>query len=249
MTYEAVVLVLDDKEMFDYMAPVIREELHTHELIHCDNLGDAMGWIRSDRMIDFLFCDWEMAGAEFIRAVRHDPETHHSPLIVSMESDRDEVIGAAMRLGASDVLIKPFMERGLANKIQRVMHNRERRLRKRIHTEAAHGRISATLVNGESIELEPIDISIMGARARGSVALCGTFCIYQEVVLKVCADEFCLQLPASLIRTEHDPSGNGSDDTGPGKSVVLAFRFDDMDETALGQLRELLETLRSRYPE
>ena len=142
------------------------------------------------------------------------------------------------------------MERGLANKIQRVQHNRERRLRKRIHTSAeSGGSLTATLPDGRVIELGAIDISIVGARARGPVALCGTLCIYQELVLKVCADEFCLQLPSTLIRTEHDPSGDGGAETGPGKSVVLAFRFDAMDEATLGQLREVLETLRSRYPD
>ena len=250
MSHEAVVLVLDDNEMFDYMAPVIRQELHTHELIHCDNLGDAMGWIRSDRMIDFLICDWDMAGPDFVRAVRHDPETHHSPVIVTLASDRDELIGAAMRVGASDVITKPFMERGLASRIQRVVHNRERHLRKRIHVAAgSQDGLTATLPDGESIVLDPIDLSIMGARARGSLDACGVLCVYQEVTLKVCADEFCLDLPAHVIRNEHDPSGRGDDESGPGKTIIIAFRFDAMDEPTLNQLRELLETLRSRYPE
>ncbi|GAB6041337.1 response regulator [Endothiovibrio diazotrophicus] len=250
MSHEAVVLVVDDQEMFDYMAPVIREELETRELIHCDNLADAMGWIRSDRMIDFLFCDWELAGPDFIRAVRHDPETHHSPLIVLLDSDRDELIGAAMRLGASDVITKPFMERGLANRIQRVVHNRERHLRKRIHVATgSNDGLTATLPGGEPIVLDPIDLSIMGARARGDLSTCGALCVYTEVMLRVCADEFCLELPGHVIRNEHDPSGRGDGESGPGKTIIIAFRFDEMDEPTLAQLRELLETLRSRYPE
>ena len=250
MAHEPVVLVLEDKEMFDYMAPVIRGELHTHELIHCDNLGDAMGWIRSDRMIDFLFCDWEMAGADFIRAVRHDPETHHSPLIVTLDSDREELTGAVLRLGASEVITKPFMERGLANRIQEVMQERERHLRKRLHTIPGAGE-GVTLIpeGGEALTLEPIDLSIIGARVRAPVELCGTLCVYTRVMFKVCADEFCVELPGHVIRNEHDPSGRGDEQSGHGKTVIIALRFDELDEKSLDQLRELLETLRSRYPE
>ena len=250
MAHEPVVLVLEDREMFDYMAPVIRGELHTHELIHCDNLGDAMGWIRSDRMIDFLFCDWEMAGADFIRAVRHDPETHHSPLIVTLDSDREELTGAVLRLGASEVITKPFMERGLANRIQEVMQERARHLRKRLHADAGvEERLVVTPEGGKAMELDPIDLSIIGARARGPLEVCGTLCVYKRVTLSLSADEFSLELPGHVIRNEHDPSGRGDDESGPGKTVIIAFRFDELAEARLEQLRELLETLRSRYPE
>ncbi len=240
MLHETVVLVLDDKEMFEFMAPVIRQELHTQLLIHCDNFDAAMRWINSDRAIDFIFCNWDLGGAEFVRAVRGDAETHHSPLIVITDSDRDDFIAAAMRLGASDILTRPFIEKALANKIHRVLHNRERRLRQRFHVEASGGtmRVLIDETGSQGHELIPIDISINGARARAPLTICEHLRIYHSVHLKVCAENFCLELPSSVVRIEHDPSGPA-----PGEMVIYAFRFHDIEDSQLDQLRDLLETL------
>ncbi len=237
MTHEAVVLIVDDKEMFDYMAPVVKESLHTAQLIHCDNFNDAMVMIRSDLAIDFIFADWELSGPDFIREVRHDAETHHSPLIIMSTSDDEQFIGMVMRLGATDVLTKPFMEKGLTHKIQRVVHSRDLRLRRRLKVDMCDGTLSAAFTNGELVELKLVDLSILGARARGPHSLCGKVCINQEVALTLgyCVEP--VELAGRLIRLEYDPEE-------PETNVLLAFRFEERDESEKQRLREVMEELR-----
>ena len=237
MKNETVVLIVDNQDTFDYMAPIVREELRAARVLHRDCFADAMELIDSDLMIDFIFCDWELTGAEFILAVRRDPETHHTPLVVLSEADTNDIIAAAIRSGASEVLSKPFLGSALRHKIQRVARHEERRYLKRLRTDGTVG--LTTVVAGAPLDLETLDISSAGCRARGPVGLCRQLCIYDALPLTLVHRKREIAVEGTLIRIEYDPEGPEL-----GTTVTLAFHFGGLEGEALEEVREILDALR-----
>jgi len=238
MNHEAVVLIVDEKRHFDFMAPIVSRELNTARLIHANSVEEALAFLRSHEPLDLIFTDWNIAGADFTRALRNDPETHHTPLIAMSRSDTDELVAAAMRAGANDHLVKPFLEKALTAAIRRITKNRERRRRRRVRP-LDPNTVAVELADG-SEELALVDISIGGCRARAPVALQSRLPIYLHATVDVEHGEDAFRLPGEIIRLSHDP------DSEHGGAVLVTFRFTDLADGGAA-LSEMLDGLRERW--
>ncbi len=241
MSHETAVLIVDDKRHFDFMAPIVSRELHTARLVHADSFEEALLVLRSHEALDLVFTDWSIAGADFARALRNDPETHHTPLIAMSRSDTDALVAAALRAGANDHLVKPFLEKALVAAIRRITKNRERRHRRRVRPVGTNW-VGVDLSDREE-RLELVDISLGGCRVRAPEALQAQFPIYRQVTVSLDHAGAPLRLSAEIIRLSHDPEGGPHAGT-----VMITVRFTDLSEAG-DTLKQLLDDLRERWSE
>jgi len=241
MKREEEVLVVESREMFDFMAPIIERELSTHRVVHRESREEAFAYLHSHvgSPVDLIFADWERVGPEFIQAVRAEHDTRYTPLIVLSDSDADAVVAAAARAGASDHLFKPFLDKGLVHKIRRVTQNRELRRMRRIHPTMA---LSVEVArDGESAtSMELMDISIGGCRLRAPLSASGGLSIYDTARLALQGEAGPISLEGRLIRIAEDP------DNAP-HSVRVSYAFDNLPSQTREALGDLLETLRARW--
>ncbi len=232
-----VVMVVDSREIFDAVAATLDQEFDPGRLIHCATLEAAMEIIDSATAVDFILSDWKIAGAYFLEAVRRDPETRHTPVVVLSENDTDQIIAGAMRAGASDFLAKPFLTRALVDRVRRVTRFRERRNRSRVRLPAG-ATVALLLPAGGDMSLELFDMSINGCSARGPVDLCGKLRIYEHAALRLKYAQWSIGLRGQLIRMEHDPEA-----AHPGGTILIAFSFGEPKSKVRQDLEGLLDDL------
>jgi len=241
MQHEPIILILDSRDIFDAMSPILSRELGTTHLIHCDNLKAALGVIESDTRVDLILADWDLGGTEFIDAVRHDKETRYTPLIITSNHDGDSMIAMAMRQGASDHLAKPFLEKGLLNVVRRVTKMQERRRKRRLHPD--HNiQLRIDLERGGSIQVQLVDFSLECCQTRGNIDLCNQFTIGDDCLIHLHIDAYRIDLAARLIRVEEDPGR----DAAPG-DVLFTFRFTEQHEERMEKLKQLLDEYDARW--
>lgn len=242
MKGEDLVVVVESREMFEFMAPIIERELSTHRIVHHDDPREAFAFLHDHAgpPVDLIFADWDLVGPEFIQAVRREHDTRYTPLIVLSDSDADEVVAAAMRAGASDHLFKPFLDKGLVHKIQRVTRSRELRRLHRIHP-ATNLQVDVARQGAAPCRLAVEDISIGGCRLRAPLPLSRDMAIYDTASLEIPAEAGPIRIEGRLIRIAEDP------DNAP-ESVFVTYGFGDLAgvREALG---DLLESLRARWEE
>lgn len=63
----------------------------------------------------------DINGLELIHAIRQNPRHLHTPLVVITTNDRERDSQRALKLGASEVLTKPFTREELIATVDRVM--------------------------------------------------------------------------------------------------------------------------------
>lgn len=240
MKHETVVLVVDSQEVFEHMAPIIAEELKTTHILHRDSEEGALEVLRSHQPLDMIFADWEVAGPYFIAAVRNDPETHFTPLIVMSSTDRDDVIADAMRAGASDHMAKPFLPKGLVARIRRITKNQERRRQRRVRPQDAY-KVTATIDGLAPLDLAMVDIALGGCQTRAPLSLCRDVCIYQEAELAISHADEVITLAGRVMRMAKDPTSPD-----PGNTILLAFEFTGVDDSR-DELSDLLDHLREQW--
>ncbi|HEB97100.1 MAG TPA: response regulator [Sedimenticola thiotaurini] len=241
MKHEPIVLIVDSKEFFDAMVPPLSRELGTTHLIHCDNRKAAMDVIESDVKLDLIFADWELAGPEFIDAVRRDPENRYTPLVVTTGRESDTMIAQAMRLGANDHIGKPFLEKGLLNVVRRVTHRQERRRQRRLHPDREY-RVQLERTDAPTLTLRLKDFSLECVQTTGRRELCRDICIGDSGRLQLEIEDYRILLDARLIRIEEDPTPDA-----PGDAVLLTFRLTESHEQRSTKLAELLDEYADRW--
>jgi DNA-binding response OmpR family regulator len=241
MRHEPYLLIIDNREIYDAMAPVLSRHLGTTHLIHCDNYNSALEIIKSDLRLDLIFADWQLTGAEFIDAVRADLENHNTPLIVLSGEDNRLVEEVVLRHGATDWLTKPFLNKALTHKIDTIFASRERRRRSRIHPERRYP-LQVNFANGTQIELDLLDFSFEACLGRGPAVLCQQICIYEEATMRLNVEEFDVTLDGCVERIERDPAAELTKD-----KILIMLRFRDSHEDRLDKLRDMLDELVARW--
>lgn len=235
MRREPVVLIVDTEEIFHEMAPILERELVTTQVLHCDNSCDALKIIESDIVIDFIFSDWKVGGAGFIEAVRNNHAHHHTPLVMMSFVDSDEIIATAMRLGATAHMAKPFLEKGLVNKIQQLTKKQERRRLRRLHPDK-HYTVDIECKNAGPIQVELVDFSVGCCLTRAPIALAGMAIVGQQGLMHLRIEQYFIDIEAVLFRIEEDTSSST-----PGNSILMTFRITDQRDEQISELRELVD--------
>ncbi len=241
MNHEPVVVIVDEKEVFNEMHLPLSRSLNTSHILHCPDMKSAMVMVRSDLRADIIFADWQKTGPEFIDAVRSDKENHHTPIIMMTESDLPQVVNSALQHGANAYLAKPFMEKALLNRVAEVTRMVERRRRRRIHPEKEYS-TEVTFGDDVAAKLRLVDFSLDSCLVRAPTSLCQKVCIYQGCSIRMVVEEFDVTLDAELFRVEHDAPLPTERDT-----VLMMFRFSDDHENRLEKLNDMLDELRARW--
>ncbi len=116
------ILVVDD---FATMRKVVRNMLRQ---LGCENVSEAENGEEGFRMAqtdDFglIVSDWNMpvmTGLEFLKAVRSEEKTKNTPfLMVTAEALKENII-QAIRLGASNYIVKPFTPQVFEEKLKAI---------------------------------------------------------------------------------------------------------------------------------
>ena len=117
------VLVVDD---YSTMVRIMRKLLKQigYEDVDEAASGEAAWQMIEKKKYGLIISDWNMepmTGFELLVKVRGNPETANLPFIlVTAESKPDNVV-AARKAGVNDYLIKPFNEKVLKEKIDKVL--------------------------------------------------------------------------------------------------------------------------------
>ncbi|MCS6837036.1 MAG: response regulator [Anaerolineae bacterium] len=122
--------------------------LEGFEVLGAENGRLGIELIRTEQP-DLVICDIMMAeidGYGVLEAIRHDPQTVHTPFIfLTAQSDRS-YIRRGMRLGADDFVVKPFLPLDLLESIrQRLARSEEERALRNHHIEDLRHSITASL--------------------------------------------------------------------------------------------------------
>lgn len=116
------ILVVDD---FSTMRRIIKNVLNEQGFPNVDEADDgasALPMLKTGRY-DLIITDWNMPGLpgiELLKAVRSDPATAATPvLMVTAEANKNQIIKAA-EAGVNGYIVKPFTPETLCEKIAKI---------------------------------------------------------------------------------------------------------------------------------
>jgi two-component system chemotaxis response regulator CheY len=117
------VLVVDDQATMRRIIVRIVEKVGVAECREAADAHDALRILAATK-IDLIITDWNMpgmSGLEFIRTLRAQEAAKTIPVImVTTNSSRDEVM-AAIKLGITDYVVKPFTAEAMAERVRALL--------------------------------------------------------------------------------------------------------------------------------
>jgi DNA-binding response OmpR family regulator len=226
--------------VFDVMEPVLRREVHPDHLVHCESREAAMAAIKDRTKYDMIFADWGIAGMSFVVAVRDSFTNHYSPIIVTTNFDDDELVAQVMRSGATELIVKPFLEKGLVAKIRRISQSIEHRRHHRVEIReqiAVNAEIERKSSGTRTFSMQMVNISADGCRVR--VPLSCDAQIYDKAKLGFTFRDNDFLLLGHLIRLEAEPelAKIGGD------HLYASFVFSDVSDEMHENLNQMLDEL------
>jgi two-component system chemotaxis response regulator CheY len=113
-------LVIDDSKAMRAILRRILRELG-YEVLEAGNGREGLECLRKFGAVDLALVDWnmpEMNGLDFLRAVRKQRTYDAMPtMMVTMETEMEEMT-EALRMGASEYVMKPFTKEVILEKLQ-----------------------------------------------------------------------------------------------------------------------------------
>ncbi|QEP42194.1 response regulator [Ectothiorhodospiraceae bacterium BW-2] len=251
MKHDPLILIIDSKRVFEQMAPVISRELNTTHIWHRETLAEAMEIIDGDAWLDLIFADWGRTGTKLVDAIRSDAENHHTPLVVMTSIDSTDKIKTAVKHGATAILSKPFLNKGLSNVIHQIVASQERRHGRRLHPDQ---QVTLDVVqgNGSKLTMQLHDISLTGIQFINQLKLTGSqcldetaihnrLCIGEKVVVKVAIAAYQIDMDAILVRMELDRF------TQLDAQLLVTYRFTADHDERVDKLERLLDEYAARW--
>ncbi len=117
------VLVVDDFATMRKIEKNILGQLGIKNVDEADDGATALPKVQQNQY-DVILLDWnmpQMSGLEFLKALRADPNTKGTPVImVTAEALKDNIIAAA-QAGVNDYVVKPFTAGVLEDKLKKVL--------------------------------------------------------------------------------------------------------------------------------
>lgn len=121
------ILIVDDFSTMRRIIKNVLNELGFQNTDEADDGASALPMIRSGRY-DLIITDWNMPGMpglELLKAIRSDPATATTPvLMVTAEAKKDQIIKAA-QAGVNGYIVKPFTPEVLRDKIVKIFDRLE----------------------------------------------------------------------------------------------------------------------------
>ena len=85
--------------------------------------GSAALSILERESVDFVITDWnmpQMSGLDLLKAIRANPETMNTPVLMVTAEKQQQNIVAAVKAGVSNYIVKPFDAKTLEAKIAKI---------------------------------------------------------------------------------------------------------------------------------
>jgi DNA-binding response OmpR family regulator len=241
MKSNPVTLFIDNKESFGVVRPMLNRMLEKPRLIHCKTLKEAMKYIDSDQYADIIFADWSLTGYPFMRSVRRDLENHNTPVIIMSDDTKiKKIVLKNIDQEATFFLAKPFLEKGLVKKFNKILNIIERRRKNRIYPDYPIS-LPVQFYKKQQYSLLLIDLSIDGCLFRVPIETSRQISIYQSTQVSLAIDEFNIQVNGEVYRIGHDRTNPDNKDT-----VLVMIKFSSSDQQNRG-LQELVDELEKRW--
>ena len=242
MNAKFVILIVDSENVFDLMRPALEKELRSTQFIHCTSHQQAMDYVHSDQRASIIFADWSLTGFTFVDEVRSDVENHNTPVIIMSEDvTKKQIVLNEIENKSTYFLSKPFLDKGLIKKLNKVLAQRERRRSTRVHPNKGYS-VEFDIKNKGSFQSELVDISISACLLRLPVEVTRKIGIYDQCLLDINIDEFTVKITAELVRIGHDELKQG-DKT----SVLVVMKFIDTQLEHVTKLQLMIDELGLRW--
>ncbi len=241
-------LIVDDSAMARRLiVSVVRAKLGVERVLQAADGREAL-LILDKNPVDLIISDWSMGkvnGDELLSYVRRNERLRHIPFIMVTSNAHRESILAAIQLGVTQYLVKPFTPAELEQKIRSSWNAAAQRRTERYSDLPPH---QATLdVQGTAEPATLLNLSLSGAllRLRHSEAIG----LYRDFNLSLAFSEApsgrewsLPAVPARSVRLESDDPGQGT------CLLALEFQKDALGPQAGQQLASLIEWLGARGP-
>lgn len=122
------ILIVDDSRIMRNIVRNTLKSLHYPDQMFLEASDGQQAWdLLANQEIGLLLLDWNMPnlnGLELVKKLRSTPKFQKLPIImVTSEAAKYNVI-EAVKAGVNDYLVKPVTEKGLDEKIRRVLDRR-----------------------------------------------------------------------------------------------------------------------------
>jgi DNA-binding response OmpR family regulator len=176
----------------------------------------------------------------FVVAVRDSFTNHYSPIIVTTNFDDDELVAQVMRSGATGLIVKPFLEKGLVAKIRRISQSIEHRRHHRVEIKEqliVNAEIERKSSGTGTFSMQMVNISADGCRVRVPVSCDAQ--IYDKARLGFTFRDNDFSLLGHLIRLEAEPelARTGGD------YLYASFVFSEVSDEMHENLNQMLDEL------
>ncbi|MBI4666676.1 MAG: response regulator [Nitrospinae bacterium] len=244
MFHNTIALIVEDSATIrSYVSSVLKTHLNCHQIISMGNGLDACRMVEGGtQRIDWIFSDWEMPGVrgdEFLKRVRQNPATAKTPFIMITGRNDKESLMAAIEAGVTDYLVKPFTATALVQKIRRVLSLQERRSMER-YLSLSNVKVEIRFSTGGAYQSSLVNLSMGGFLTLAPVFRAGSGCIYDIANVAFHFNHSVFSVKAELMRVENCKSQPESD-----LLILAAFKFMDLDETAMENLSGLIKQLKA----
>lgn len=116
----AILLVEDTKSVSAQMINDLKLIGFTGEICLCETINDSKVAL-SKKMYDLIICDWNLPdgeGIDLLKQLRSNAKGKDIPFLMCTTVDDIGKILEAVKLGASEYLVKPWTQEELASKLE-----------------------------------------------------------------------------------------------------------------------------------
>jgi len=242
MKQNPLIVVIDQKDIFEAMRPVLLREFYQPELVHYSTKKEAVDFVHSDVKADIMFVDWHLVNEEsFFFKVREDIENHNTPVVIMTEGDHDFIFNNAIKYGITQQMTKPFLDKALLKQINKITSFQEGRRKRRIHP--GKQQLIQVKFNGqEEKQLPLIDLSSEGCLLRVSTKLAQKAFIYHQAKINLNIPSYDITIDSEVSRIGHNYPHVDEQD-----SVLMMLKFRPLDDEEQGKLNDLLDDLQTEW--
>jgi two-component system, chemotaxis family, chemotaxis protein CheY len=124
--YNYNIVIIDDDHVILELLGIILEDMISGEIVSFSDSNEALAYIKSDKMrsVSLVICDWlmpDVSGLDILAALRQQHKD--CPFLMVTGNATQKLVVDAMRLGASDFIVKPFVSSDLSAKVERLIHD------------------------------------------------------------------------------------------------------------------------------
>lgn len=124
--YNYNIVIIDDDHVILELLGIILEDMISGEIVSFSDSNEALAYIKSDKMrsVSLVICDWlmpDVSGLDILAALRQQHKD--CPFLMVTGNATKKLVVDAMRLGASDFIVKPFVTSDLTSKVERLIHD------------------------------------------------------------------------------------------------------------------------------